>query len=53
VKLQKGTWVIIAAGVILALIPFDPTDVLDFGTPILEIIGTVIGTVYYEGRKGK
>lgn len=49
---QQGLWGLVIA-VILALIPIDPTDALDAGTPFLEVIGMLV--IYFitkwKGRK--
>lgn len=47
--LQKHKWWIVGAALVLALIPVDPTDVIDAGTPIVELAVAVAALI--GGRK--
>ena len=49
-KLRKIDWIIIGILLILGLIPVDPTDIADFGTPALEFC---LAFMYYWWRTRK
>ena len=48
---RKLPWLaLLIMAVILAIIPVDPTDIIDFGTPVLELIVAAYST--YKLIKG-